>query len=76
MTSQVHPAARRRVVDPGHPGLELRVASARPVVLEHPAVAALEHRAELVPLRPAVRSAAAAAVVQAFAAAEQTRSMR
>jgi hypothetical protein len=47
-----------------------RPASVRPVVV------ALEHRAELVHPQPAVHSVAVAVVVQAVAAAEQTRSMR
>jgi hypothetical protein len=47
----------------------------RPVALEHLALVALERRAALVQLRTAVHSVAAA-VVQAAAAAEQTRSMR
>jgi len=70
-------AACRQVVDQGRLELEHQVASARPVVPEHLAVAGPEHRAELVHPRQAVRSAAAAAVVVlAAAAAEQTRSMR
>ena len=52
-------------------------ASVHLVVLAHWVVVALARRAELVPLQPVARSAAAAvAVVQAVAAAEQTRSMR
>jgi hypothetical protein len=53
-----------------------RPASVRPVAPEHPVVVALEHRAELVHLQAAVHSVAVAVVVQAVAAAEQTRSMR
>ena len=64
MTFPVRLAAyRRAVVEQGRP-----VASVRRVVREHPAVVAL------VQLRPAAHSVAA--VGQAAAAAEQTRSMR
>jgi hypothetical protein len=51
-------------------------ASVHLVALVRRAVVVLEHRAELVHLQLAVRSAVAAAVGQAVAAAEQTRSMR
>jgi len=76
VTFPVPPAAYRQAADQEHPGVEHRLASARPVVPEHPVVAGLEHRAELVHLQTAARSAAVAVVVQAVAAAEQTRSMR
>ena len=56
-TFPVRLAVHRQVADQGHPGLEHRVASARQAVLEHPAVVALERRAELVPLQPAVAAA-------------------
>ncbi|HET9858035.1 MAG TPA: hypothetical protein VFP99_09385 [Chthoniobacterales bacterium] len=49
---------------------------ARLVVLVRRAVAVPEHRAERVRLQLVVRSAVAAVVAQAAAAAEQTRSMR
>jgi hypothetical protein len=48
----------------------------RLVELASRAVVVLEHRAEPVHPQPAVRSAVAAVVVLAAAAAEQTRSMR
>ena len=64
MTSPVRLAAfRQAVVEQERP-----VALVHPVALEHPAVVAL------VQLRPAAHSVAA--VGQAAAAAEQTRSMR
>jgi hypothetical protein len=68
----VHLAAYRQVaVDRAPPALVHLVA------LAGPAVVVPEHRAERVRLQLAVRSAVAAAVVvQAAAAAEQTRSMR
>ena len=75
VTSLVHLVAYRRVaVDRVPPALVRLVALARraAVVQGRPAVVAMERLAELVPLQPAV----AAAVVQAVAAAEQTRSMR
>jgi len=59
-------AAYRRVV----------VERARLVALVRRAAVVREHRAELVHLQPAARSAVAAVVVQAAAAAEQTRLMR
>ena len=72
MTFLVHLAAYQPVaVDRALPALVRLVALARR------AVVVLEHRAERVHLQLAVRSAVAAAVVvQAAAAAEQTRSMR
>ena len=59
-------AAYRRVV----------VERARLVALVRRAAVVREHRAELVHLQPAVRSAVAAAVGQAVVAAEQTRLTR
>ena len=72
MTFLVHPAACRPVaVDRALPAL------VRLVGLVRRAVVVPEHRAERVHLQLVARSAVAAAVVaQAFAAAEQTRSMR
>jgi len=64
-------ACRQAAVDRVLPAL------VRPAALARPAVVEPEHRAELVRLQLAVRSAVVAAVVVlAAVAAEQTRSMR
>jgi hypothetical protein len=63
-------AYRQVVVERARPALVHLVARVRR------AVVVLEHRAELVHPQPAVRSAVAAVVVLAAAAAEQTRSMQ
>jgi hypothetical protein len=72
VTFLAHLAAyRQAAVDRAPPALVRLVALARR------AAVVLEHRAELVHLQPAVRSAVAAAVVvQAAAAAAQTHSTR
>jgi hypothetical protein len=72
VTFLVHLAAYRQAAVERVPPALVRL-----VALARRAAVVLEHRAELVRLQLAVRSAVAAAVVvQAFAAAEQTRSMR
>jgi hypothetical protein len=72
VTFLVHLAAYRQAAVERVPPALVRL-----VALARRAAVVLEHRAELVRLQLAVHSAVAAAVVvQAFAAAEQTRSMR
>jgi len=71
VTFLVHPAAYQPVAVERVPP-----ASVRLVALVRRAVVVPEHRAEGVHLQLVVRLAVAAVVVQAAAAAEQTRSMR
>jgi hypothetical protein len=70
VTFLVHLAAYRQAAVERVPPALVRL-----VALARRAAVVLEHRAELVRLQLAVRSAVAV-VVQAFAAAAQTRSMR